>query len=172
MQQHTHRSTALVVENDILQRALVSMLLEEHDMTVIQCESAEAAVLVLENSGQDVTLVYTDVELAGIMDGIDGRVARLTVWGGVFATAPDFEAEANARIAGDTEDGWGLAAHATSPTWATWSATKPGRVMHQHMIALCDGQGYAALRFDYAQVDRRRLDTMIEPLIASFKAPC
>ena len=103
---------------------------------------------------------------------LDGRVARLTVWGGVFATAPDFEAEANARIAGDTEDGWGLAAHATSPTWATWSATKPGRVMHQHMITLCDGQSYAALRFDYAQVDRRKLDALIEPLVASFNAPC
>lgn len=76
--QHGHRSTALVVENDAMQRALVSLLLEEHDMTVIQCESAEAAVLVLENSGNDVSLVFTDVELAGIMDGIElAYIAKL-----------------------------------------------------------------------------------------------
>jgi DNA-binding NtrC family response regulator len=67
----THRTTALVVENDETQRALVSVLLEESDMDVIQCESAEAAVLVLEESGDHVSLVFTDVELAGVMDGIE-----------------------------------------------------------------------------------------------------
>jgi DNA-binding NtrC family response regulator len=78
MPHHAHRSTALVVENDAMQRALVSLLLEEHDMTVIQCESAEAAVLVLENAGNDVTLVFTDVKLAGLMDGIElAYIAKL-----------------------------------------------------------------------------------------------
>ncbi|HEY8332535.1 MAG TPA: response regulator [Tardiphaga sp.] len=66
-----HRSTALVVENDEMQRTLVSMLLEESEMDVIQCESGEAAVLVLEESGDSVSLVFTDVELAGMMDGIE-----------------------------------------------------------------------------------------------------
>ncbi|CAN5264943.1 response regulator [soil metagenome] len=76
--EHAPRSTALVVENDAMQRALVSLLLEEHDMTVIQCESAEAAVLVLENAGADVSLVFTDVDLAGIMDGIElAYIAKL-----------------------------------------------------------------------------------------------
>ncbi len=68
---HANRTTALVVENDEMQRALVSVLLEESDMNVIQCESAEAAVLVLEESGDSVSLVFTDVDLAGIMDGIE-----------------------------------------------------------------------------------------------------
>lgn len=66
-----HRTTALVVENDEMQRSLVSVLLEENDMDVIQCESAEAAILVLEESGDQVSLVFTDVELAGVMDGIE-----------------------------------------------------------------------------------------------------
>lgn len=66
-----HRTTALVVENDEVQRTLVSVLLEESDMDVIQCESAEAAILVLEESGAHVSLVFTDVELAGVMDGIE-----------------------------------------------------------------------------------------------------
>jgi DNA-binding NtrC family response regulator len=68
---HAYRTTALVVENDEMQRALVSVLLEESEMNVIQCESAEAAVLVLEESGDSVSLVFTDVDLAGIMDGIE-----------------------------------------------------------------------------------------------------
>ena len=68
---YAHRSTALVVENDEMQRTLVSLLLEESEMNVIECESAEAAVLVLEESGDTVSMVFTDVELAGIMDGIE-----------------------------------------------------------------------------------------------------
>ncbi|MGM5020766.1 response regulator [Tardiphaga sp. 367_B4_N1_1] len=68
---YAHRSTALVVENDEAQRTLVSLLLEESEMNVIECESAEAAVLVLEESGDNVAMVFTDVELAGMMDGIE-----------------------------------------------------------------------------------------------------
>lgn len=66
-----HRGTALVVENDEMQRMLVSVLLEESEMEVIQCESGEAAMLVLATAGESVSLVFTDVELAGIMDGIE-----------------------------------------------------------------------------------------------------
>jgi DNA-binding NtrC family response regulator len=62
---------ALVVENDELQRSLIAALLEESDMKVIQCESAEAAVLILNQIGDDVAMVFTDVELAGLMDGIE-----------------------------------------------------------------------------------------------------
>ena len=68
---YAHRSTALVVENDEMQRTLVSLLLEESEMNVIECTSAEAAVLVLEESGDTVSMVFTDVELSGVMDGIE-----------------------------------------------------------------------------------------------------
>jgi len=68
---YAHRSTALVVENDETQRTLVSLLLEESEMDVIECESAEAAILVLEESGDNVSIVFTDLELAGMMDGIE-----------------------------------------------------------------------------------------------------
>ena len=75
---YAHRSTALVVENDEAQRTLVSLLLEESEMNVIECESAEAAILVLEESGDSVSMVFTDVELAGIMDGIElAYIAKL-----------------------------------------------------------------------------------------------
>jgi DNA-binding NtrC family response regulator len=69
--EQTFKPTALVVENDELQRSLITVLLEESEMNVIQCESAEAAVLVLDQSGASVSMVFTDVELAGLMDGIE-----------------------------------------------------------------------------------------------------
>src|SRR5258706_10795813 len=69
--------TALVVENDEMRRTLVITLLEESEMNVIQCESAEAAVDVLDQSGGRLSVIFTDVELAGIMDGIElAHIAR------------------------------------------------------------------------------------------------
>jgi len=62
---------ALVVERDEPERALVTTLLEESDMNVIECDTAEAAVLVLDQSPDTVAMLFTDVELAGVMDGIE-----------------------------------------------------------------------------------------------------
>lgn len=66
-----HKPTALVVEDDALQRASITMLLEESEMNVIQCESGEAAELVLEHVGGCLSTLLTDVNLAGRMDGIE-----------------------------------------------------------------------------------------------------
>ncbi len=63
--------SALIVENDQTQRERLNVLLEESDMTVIQCESAEAAVLVLKKSGKSLAMMFTEVDLAGEMDGIE-----------------------------------------------------------------------------------------------------
>ena len=103
---------------------------------------------------------------------LDGRVGKLTVWGGYFVTEPDFESEANARFAADTDAGWAVTAQSATQSWATWSASKSGRVLQQHMIRLCDDAGYAAIRLEYAQVDRPRLDELVEPLILSLKSAC
>jgi two-component system cell cycle response regulator CpdR len=61
---------ALVVEDDALQRELLVVLLEESDMGVIQCDSAEGALGVLDRMGRCVSLIFTDVNLAGAMDGL------------------------------------------------------------------------------------------------------
>ncbi len=46
-------------------------------MGVIQCESAEAAITVLDRIGPLLTMLYTDVSLAGKVDGIElARIAR------------------------------------------------------------------------------------------------
>ncbi|MDO9411350.1 MAG: response regulator [Pseudolabrys sp.] len=62
---------ALVVEDDEMQRELVSLLLEECDMGVIQCESAETAVEVLDKLGSSMAMLYTDVNLSGSMTGVE-----------------------------------------------------------------------------------------------------
>ena len=68
---HANRITALVVEDDPEQRELVSALLEECDMAVIECESAESAEAVLEKVGHKVSMIFTDVSLAGEMSGAE-----------------------------------------------------------------------------------------------------
>ena len=70
-QSKSFRQTALVVEDDELLRDLISTLLEESDYDVIECESAEAAELVLNRNGSCISLMLTDVQLAGHMTGIE-----------------------------------------------------------------------------------------------------
>jgi DNA-binding NtrC family response regulator len=65
------RATALVVEDDAMQREMICLLLEESDMDVIECESAEAAELVLEEAGASLVLLMTDVQLAGHKNGVE-----------------------------------------------------------------------------------------------------
>ena len=65
------RATALVVEDDPMQREMICLLLEESDMDVIECESAEAAELVLEEAGASLVLMMTEVQLAGHKSGVD-----------------------------------------------------------------------------------------------------
>jgi two-component system cell cycle response regulator CpdR len=65
------RAKALIVEDDPMQREMIGLLLEESDFDVIQCESAEAAELVLERSGGSLVLMMTDIHLAGHMNGVE-----------------------------------------------------------------------------------------------------
>ena len=65
------RAMALIVEDDFMERAMMSMLLEESGYDVVQCESAEAAELVLEKNAGALCLLMTDVQLAGRMNGVE-----------------------------------------------------------------------------------------------------
>jgi CheY-like chemotaxis protein len=71
------RATALIVEDDPMQRDMICLLLEESELDVIECESAEAAELVLERVGDSLALMMTDVQLAGDMNGVElAHIAR------------------------------------------------------------------------------------------------
>jgi two-component system, cell cycle response regulator CpdR len=63
------RPTAVVVEDDPIQREMIALLLEETDYDVIQCEDAETAELALKNRRP--ALLVTDVSLVGAMTGIE-----------------------------------------------------------------------------------------------------
>jgi two-component system cell cycle response regulator CpdR len=65
------RATALIVEDDPMQREMICVLLEESDYQVIQCESAEAAERVIEKVGASLSFLMTDVNLAGRMSGVE-----------------------------------------------------------------------------------------------------
>ena len=65
------RALALIVEDDAMQRDMISMLLEESHYEVILCETAEEAMLVLDRRGRKLLLLLTDVNLAGPMSGIE-----------------------------------------------------------------------------------------------------
>ena len=71
------RAIALVVEDDPMQRDMISMLLEESEYEVFLCETAEEALLVLDRKGRKLALLLTDVNLAGPMSGMElAEIAR------------------------------------------------------------------------------------------------
>jgi CheY-like chemotaxis protein len=71
---------ALVVEDDAAVRDLATAVLEETDLDVIACESAEAALSVLERSDVTVALLFADVRLPGPMDGVSLAEAVRRRW--------------------------------------------------------------------------------------------
>ena len=65
----SNRKTAVVVEDDIIQRDMIALLLEQGHFDVIQCEDAETAALAIKR--RHPSLVVTDIKLTGKMDGIE-----------------------------------------------------------------------------------------------------
>jgi DNA-binding NtrC family response regulator len=65
------RRAVLIVEDDAELRSLTAALFEDEQMDVIECESAEAALATLLIGGREVAMIFADVRLGGVMDGID-----------------------------------------------------------------------------------------------------
>ena len=63
------RPIAIVVEDDDIQREMLALLLEESNFDVLQCEDAETAALALK--ARHPSLMVTDINLVGKMDGVD-----------------------------------------------------------------------------------------------------
>src|ERR1700761_1702535 len=63
--------TALVVEDDALQRETLADLLKDKGLEVIECTTAEAAELVVASTGPELLALVTDVSLAGEMSGAE-----------------------------------------------------------------------------------------------------
>ncbi|GGI21276.1 response regulator [Bradyrhizobium guangdongense] len=63
------RPTAIVVEDDDIQREMLTMLLEDNNFDVLQCEDAETAALAVK--ARHPSLIVTDISLVGKMNGVD-----------------------------------------------------------------------------------------------------
>ena len=72
------RRIALIVEDDAEIRLLTTAVIEESELEIIECESAEAALATMLLRGQDVAMIFADIRLSGVMDGIDlAREAKM-----------------------------------------------------------------------------------------------
>jgi DNA-binding NtrC family response regulator len=60
---------ALVVEDDPGQREMLVVLLERSGFEVLQSDTAEAAMIILQQAGRDLALLVSDVRLNGDMPG-------------------------------------------------------------------------------------------------------
>jgi DNA-binding NtrC family response regulator len=71
---------ALIVEDDPDVRDLAAALLEETELDVVEVESADAAVIYLQERGGEVAMMFADVRLPGDMDGVQLAKAACTLW--------------------------------------------------------------------------------------------
>ena len=80
--QDFHDSTpiALIVEDDADLRELAMAVLEETDLRVVACEDAETAFATLCKRGQDVALIFADVRLPGLLDGVELANRAKVMW--------------------------------------------------------------------------------------------
>lgn len=60
----------VVVEDDPTVRELAVAMLEETALDVYACASAEEAIALMGKHAQDVAMIFTDVQLAGAVDGV------------------------------------------------------------------------------------------------------
>ena len=61
--------TALIVEDDVFVRSDIVSLFREQDWLVLEAAGAEAAIDLLQ--GQQIDVVFTDIQLAGLLTGWD-----------------------------------------------------------------------------------------------------
>jgi len=68
-----HRSVAVVVEQDHEQRAMAVVLLEETELDVIECDTAEDALKTMDNAmaADRIALAFVNMRLPGSMDGVE-----------------------------------------------------------------------------------------------------
>ena len=97
----------------------------------------------------------------------EGKRIDLLVWGGTALEG--FEAEIAQRMAWDGDEAWNITYQATTPRWASWSAIKGFRILHQRMVLLCDGSSYAAFRAEYSVTESAEMDPVIERLVRSLR---
>lgn len=70
-QVQSKRRKLLIVEDDAELRLLMKMVLENSELDIIECQSAEMALATMLLLGQEVAMIFADIQLSGEMNGID-----------------------------------------------------------------------------------------------------
>jgi CheY-like chemotaxis protein len=71
---------AIVVEDDPELRDLARAILEETNLGVLTCGTAEAALATLQTRADAVAFMFVDIRLGGMMDGVDLARAVSKLW--------------------------------------------------------------------------------------------
>ncbi|MFD1303241.1 response regulator [Methylobacterium marchantiae] len=71
---------ALVVEDDAATQEVAVSLLDETELEAVGCATAEEALAVMRDRGGDVALVFADIQLSGVMDGLQLARAVAMLW--------------------------------------------------------------------------------------------
>lgn len=64
-----NRITVLVVEDEILVRMDIAMSLEHEGFVILEASNADEAIAIL-NARSDISLMFTDIDMPGSMDGL------------------------------------------------------------------------------------------------------
>lgn len=75
--------TVLIVEDDEILRMLATEAREMLGVSVIACEYAAQALSVLETYPKSISLVFTDINMPGAMDGLALTTEILAKWQGI-----------------------------------------------------------------------------------------
>ena len=75
----TKRAVILIVEDEFLIRMSAVEMIEEAGFEVVEAASADEAIAILE-SRLDITVVFTDVQMPGSMDGLKLAAAVRDRW--------------------------------------------------------------------------------------------
>ena len=75
--------TVVIVEDEFLVRDLAVCELEDNGFTVVEFDSADAALPYLREHGGEAALVLTDVQMPGAINGLDLVALLDSMWPGV-----------------------------------------------------------------------------------------
>ena len=73
------RPVVLIVEDDFLIRLHAAQIIEEAEFDVIEASNADEAIAVLEGRA-DITVLFTDIQMPGSMDGLKLAAAVKGRW--------------------------------------------------------------------------------------------
>lgn len=95
--------------------------------------------------------------------------ATLSIWGS-HITEGTFQAEIEARIGWEEQDGWTISYQRVQPRWASYSGSKENRIFYARSIPVCGDAQAAYFRMEYDRSDQSTLEPVIKDLVASLRS--